>query len=334
MANKYAEDIRQIVGVDGTKSAIDAPKPKKPISGKRGIAWFNSDGTIGSGSGSSGGSGSATIQPDDADDGTGNSTGSTGGGGGGSTGSSGVTQDDTTTPATTDATGLFNNIVVGAAAPSEITGMFDCTTSQEYTVRTDGQFTAPDGWDDAESPPIDDDYETEFYWNVLNNGSPEYIPWRSSTPDQVWSNTGYDLLYRVLWEPGYYRYYYNRPGFGVDQIGIYRYSCGASTSDYCTVVPYDTEWPTDSPAQLTYEKETQTWNTSTFDSNVADEYKTNNASQIELCDSNGDVLQIQPSTNGGLVYTNANDNIFFVRGPDGKITAAGSGSARDMYVAK
>ncbi len=225
--------------------------------------------------------------------------------------------------------------------------MFDCTTSQEYIVRTDAEFTAPDGWEDAETAPLPDGYDPGYYFENASGGTignEYYTPTAAANAvpaqyliDQPGQDTcviisGPTQVSPILWSTTYRTTGDNNNDF---TWNLNKSVCGASTSAACTTLPpTDTEWPTDSPAQLSYDTETQTWNTSSFDSNVAEEYKTNNASQIELCDSNGDVLQIQPSTNGGLVYTNANDNIFWVRGPDGKITAAGSGSARDMYVAK
>lgn len=343
MANKYAEDIRQIVGVDGTKGGINAPEPKKSIDGGRGIAWFNSDGTIGSGSGSSGGSDSPTVQPADADDGTGNASGSTGGGGGGSTGDSGITQDDATTPDSVDATALFNNLAIGASTPSEITGLFDCTTSQEYIIRADGEFTAPDGWDDADTPPTIQGYESGVYWTASHTGLTPYYTQAEAAQvgadraeelnPVIYTNTICDI---VQISGTTYAVWVLNTGSTCVVSGqlITKVFCADEYDSICEITPYETEWPASMPAQLTYDQDSASWLTNQYDANIPLEYSGASASQIDLCDTNGDQIQIQPSTNGGLVYTNATDNIFWVRGPDGKITAAGSGSARDMYVAQ
>lgn len=342
MANKYAEDIRQIVGVDGTKGGIEAPEPKRSIAGGRGIAWFNSDGSIGSSSGSSGGSSSPTIQPSDADDGTSNASGTTGGGGGGSTGDSGITQDDATNPDSIDATALFDNLAIGASSPSEITGLFDCNTSQEYILRTDGEFTAPDGWDDAETPPPYPGYEAGVYWEgqpgsgtfySREDAAQEWADDLQTAFPFTWTNVicNYTSGDNVVWN-----FYLERNDIvSCDAAGTaVKKSCSSNYDAICDTNPEATEWPGTTPAQLTYDQDSAKWLTSDYDTNIPLEYSGASASQIQLCDSNGDQIQIQPSTNGGLVYTNATDNIFWVRGPDGKITAAGSGSARDMYVAK
>jgi len=87
------------------------------------------------------------------------------------------------------------------------------------------------------------------------------------------------------------------------------------------------------PAQLAWNPETASFITSEYDQNVADEFKANNSGFLSLCDSASNEVTIAPSVDGGHVITKPTDNIYFVTNSAGKVTAVGSGSTRDQYVA-
>lgn len=332
MANRYAEEIRRIVGVDNLAGGIGPQTPKQPIVGGRGIAYFNADGSIGSDSGTKG----ETIQPEDAVDGNATTDGD------GNTGDD-ITHEPVGDEGIVPVTDLFDGTLGIGDSFTGVNGLEDCATGQEYEVRGDGQLKFPDGWADAHTPPVDETYQEGKWWAFPNSGVN-----RAPTID-----LSIQLINEYNVEQGINEYYVY-PYFG-GPIKRYRTSDdvylgqSAGTSGSCTgghaeawycnptpeqIAEYGAEFPEEWPAQLTWDVESSAFIASKYDGNVASEYKSNNAGQVTLCDSSGNQYTVVPSKDGGLVFTDVTNNIFIVRNSAGKITAAGTGSNRDQYVAK
>lgn len=320
MANRYAEDIRRIAGVDNLAGGIGSQPAKQPIQGGRGIAYFNADGTIGSESGTKG----ETTPPEDAADGNAVTDGD------GNTGDD-ITHEPVSDSGVVPVEDLFNgNMGIGDNFTG-VNGLQDCSTGQEYEVRGDGQFNAPEGWEDANTPPIDPTYTEGEYW-----GCAGYKAATAQGACQLWyegdswegtsDSVFFDGSNCVLTDaPQIYQ-----PATQID--------CGGSGQSYCNPTPEDIyledEWPAEMPAQITWDSDKSAFISSQFDGKVGSEYKANNSGQITLCDSSGNQYTVVPSKDGGLVFTDVTNNIFIVRNSAGKITAAGTGSNRDQYVAK
>lgn len=336
--NRYAEDIRIIAGVDNLAGGIGSQPAKQPIQGGRGIAYFNADGTIGSDSGTKG----ETTQPEDAADASAVTDGD------GNTGDD-ITHEPVSDSGVVPVEDLFNgNMGIGDSFTG-VNGLQDCATGQEYEIRGDGQFNAPEGWEDANTAPTYNSYDAGYYWNggiVTSQSKPtaeeifQHYKAHSQSigrdlkiigqdPDNI--DPSLDQLLLKEFNPSTN----GATGFG----GITQYECnvGHAGQAYCNPVAGDlgpTEWPSATPAQITWDAESSSFITSQYDGNVASQYKSNNAGQISLCDSSGNQFTVVPSKDGGLVFTDVTNNIFIVRNNNGKITAAGSGSIRDQYVAK
>jgi hypothetical protein len=346
MANRYAEDIRRIAGVDNLAGGIGSQPAKQPIQGGRGIAYFNADGTIGSESGTKG----ETTPPEDAADGNAVTDGD------GNTGDD-ITHEPVSDSGVVPVEDLFNgNMGIGDSFTG-VNGLEDCSTGQEYEVRGDGQFNAPDGWEDANTPPP---HPPTFQYSslsfslgdvagptasdVLSQAQALAIGTQHSgaVPGSVFeiSSVYFDPSSNetsMLWSGEWVTV---PPGASFNVGDTTGGSLGSITSHSCAMgdaygyecVP--TEWPSSTPAQITWDAESSSFITSQYDGNVASQYKSNNAGQVTLCDSSGNQFTVVPSKDGGLVFTDVTNNIFIVRDNNGKIKAAGSGSIRDQYVAK
>jgi hypothetical protein len=338
MANRYAEEIRRIVGVDNLAGGIGAQTPKQPIVGGRGIAYFNADGSIGSDSGTKG----ETTQPEDAADGNAVTDGD------GNTGDD-ITHEPVGDEGIVPVTDLFDGTLGIGDSFTGVNGLEDCATGQEYEVRGDGQFNAPEGWEDANTPPINNSYDAGYYWNggvASSTSKPTaeeifYIYQASAQsigrdleivgqdPDSL--DPSLDQFILRQFNPA------TNGTTGWGSITQYECNAGHAGQAYCNPVAGDlgpTEWPASTPAQIAWDSESSSFITSQYDGNVASQYKSNNAGQVSLCDSSGNQFTVVPSKDGGLVFTDVTKNIFIVRNSHGKITAAGSGSNRDQYVAK
>lgn len=53
-----------------------------------------------------------------------------------------------------------------------LNGATDCSTGQCINFHTDGNFPAPEGWDDSDTPPVDPDYVEGEYWRMSGGSYP------------------------------------------------------------------------------------------------------------------------------------------------------------------
>lgn len=338
MANerKVQDDLRRIIGVDGFKKGISAPEEKPPVKGVRGIVYFDSSGNSQSISGTP----AEDMQPGadeeegGQDAGQGDGQGSSGGSNGGNTlETDGVDSPYPVEDGTSEGDGIFSvdDLRLGDQLKG-LSGLYDCATGDPVSVRFDGQFTAPDGWDDADSPPVDPTYDEGYYWAVSLN-SP-FAGGVGSTPSSAASSlasssSNYSYISssrqsetQYIAEFGYYN-----PEYKWDIISfVYRYPCGSSTASYCTTTPYATAWPSDKPMQLSYDADTGKYMTNQYDSNVTPEYS-QPVSQFSLCNSNGDPIKSYITADGGQAIYNEATGIAVFKDKDGNVTTIGDGAA-------
>lgn len=184
MSNRYADDIKRIVGIDLNQSQLAAAEKKSPIPAKRGIGYMGSGGTA---SGVSGTPGQTQLPSDlgKGDTSTGyNAAGETGlnpydvqaGVGGEDSGAATAAQvidgevisSKISSPiVTADGLKLVNN-----GAISKITAV-DCDTGKNIEIRLRGDYVPPAGWTDAETPPSGYDWVagTNYYFLDPTTGS-------------------------------------------------------------------------------------------------------------------------------------------------------------------
>jgi len=358
MANerKVQDDLRRIIGVDGFKKGIAPPEEKPPVEGRRGIVYFDSSGNSQTKSGTPG----EDMQPGadeeeggrDADQGDGQ--GDSGGSNGGNTvGTDGV---DPPYPLEEDATegdGILSvdDLRLGDQMKG-LTGLYDCATGDPVDVRFDGQFTAPDGWEDANTPPEVEGYEAGYFWVgvdfAYSTKSAAVEDGKAAVGDvsypnywvSGWSQTG-SVEYDPPWlfgsyycsEISHYSRQYKHASYPETPAGsldfeIWKCVCTGShaSANYCTVSPVATAWPDDKPMQLSYDADTAKWKTNQYDSNVTPEYS-QPTSTISLCDGDGNPVIITPTADGGKgLYIPALGYAVF-SDENGKITGFGDGAA-------
>lgn len=340
MANRYQEDIKLIVGVEGSKTGnIPVHTAKDKIKGQRGIVYFNADGSSSSTTGNTPGTDEdgtkqeGTTQPDAGGADAGTSGGRSNAGN--TTTDAGLSDPYPVDDATQPGSGIFAVDKMGLGdVVKGLSGLIDCATGNPVDVRFDGQFTAPDGWDDADSPPLDPDFTPGYFWAQTT----------------VWANRNY-VSYTAAgsWEE--YKESLISAGHSVTDISIYTSSSTARTYAYkrdgwnksystsrflcsgeqwppavCSMAPYLTEWPSDKPMQLSYNLETGKYETHRMDGNVTTAYS-QPVNQFSLCNLNGDPIKSFAQAGGGQAIYNETTGIATFVDANGKVTGFGDGAA-------
>ena len=171
MGNRYADDIKRIVGIDPNQSSLDKKEPREAIGASRGVGWHNPI------TGQSEGGEDSPDEPIDTEDSPDNATDQkaidpldpnsgihteTGGLVDVADLIDGIaTQSTVNTPQITEAGLIYDN-------NSALTGIsaVDCDTGDAVEIRFKNAFVPPDGlqatngfqltadWDDADVPPI------------------------------------------------------------------------------------------------------------------------------------------------------------------------------------
>lgn len=334
MANRYQEDIKLIVGVEGSKTGnVPVHTAKDKIKGQRGIVYFNVDGSSSSTTGNTPGTDEdgtnqkGTTQPD---------AGSTDAGTSGGSSNAGNTLDATelaapypVDDATQSGSGILavDRMTLGDVV-NGLSGLIDCATGNPVDVRFDGQFTAPDGWEDAYSPPSDEYYSEGYYW--VGNGWYGHSP--SEVAEKYNSAVGGGLRFTYennITDNVVIRSYWilndNYQGF----FSASRFSCGGDASDYCA--PLDnsssiSEWPAEKPMQLSYNSETGQYETHPMDGNITTAYS-QPVSQFSLCNSNGDSIKSFAQAGGGQAIYNETTGVATFMDASGKVTGYGDGAS-------
>ncbi|WP_299195769.1 hypothetical protein [uncultured Amphritea sp.] len=339
MANRQQEDLKLIVGVEGSKTGnIPAHKPKEKIKGQRGIVYFNADGTSSSTTGNTpstdeeGNKEEGTTQPD---------AGGTGAGTSGGNYNSGNKLEDTDLTApypvddpTAPGAGIFSvdQMTLGDVVKG-LSGLIDCATGDPVDVRFDGQFTAPDGWDSPDShevPAFDDDgtfVEGSLYHvGQALNGLPFY-----ATAGDAYAADNWPASYRLFYYVGSWRAQYQNQ-FGdwanAQTYRLYNAAAYGLTDAYAalTTPTVATQWPAEKPMQLSRNPETGLFGTHPMDGNVTTAYA-QPVSQVNLCDADGNPVGMYHQAGGGIAVWLPGDSHATFLDATGKVTGFGDGAA-------
>lgn len=177
MSDRYADDIKRIVGVDKTKSALSQAVVREGIPGKRGIGYYTADKrSVQTASGNSGEGGTQIPpQPDDNQD---TKIKSTGKSPDPRNPLSGIKEEG-------DNTFDVEDVLDGKAGPTfsssinsglgafegasggtldTLSGIVDCDTGKELEVHLVDDPPPPEGWQAWNMPPTDDDFIAGLYW--------------------------------------------------------------------------------------------------------------------------------------------------------------------------
>lgn len=357
MTNRYQDDLKLIVGVDSLAGGIEPPVEKNAVKGKRGITYFNSDGSTETTSGNPPSDPDDASGEDDDEDSYDDPSTQPGGGGGGagggdgSGGNGGNALDDTPIPTPTDPSdpgGTYDDLKDDGTSYGGLTGLQDCESGQPIDVRYDGKFPNPEGWDNPDHGPVPEGYEEGYYW-AYNNQS-----FKSSSPSAT-AQLGADSSVAALEAAGRtivdvvifpvtlnqdgtqttnqlyeISYYISDPGAistSVDYSTLFRYACAAITDDYCTVSPIETEWPPGTTSVLSYNAETGKFESHPGDTNMPQYLQGGIFTIPELCGPEASVTHF-PQANGDIaVYDSVSGIAKFINPVTGKVTGYGDGAA-------
>jgi hypothetical protein len=351
MANRYQDDLRFIVGIDSLKGGLNRPEPKSKIKGGRGISYFAANGTTETMSGNTPSSSKdetdeetdEAIDEEAAAD-TGNGTTQPGGqdindGLLDSGSKSGNALDDSgiSPPTNPDGTTTnFDGMKKDGSAYSGIGGLVDCETGDCVSVRYDGNFSAPEGWDNPDSH-IPDGYVDGRYWRSLfrDNGvytAPEdyFHTWQDAF-DYMQAVAPYSIYWISDGESsgsafyGTYRWPEDDPA-NKYAVGIFSVSCASTYNEMCAEDPTITEWPVDKCTEVSYDAESGTFKTHTADTKVHPSMAGGVAVLPELCDGFKKIGHYPQADGTMAVYDSAAGIAKFI-GPDGKVIGYGDGAA-------
>lgn len=211
-----------------------------------------------------------------------------------------------------------------------LSGATDCATGQGINFHTDGNFPAPDGWEDAESPPTLEYYQEGYSWQTQSmNGAVG----RGATPELAvfdrTSNISSSLVteYPFGGNEGIARVSCSNvpstcisTGIGsYSQVLVYRQSCsGSSDPEHIAICnaepPTEEAWPEDGSYDLALiDGQLQT---NQYDGEAP---ASAGGSKVDFCFGSGRTGSLEVTANGGfMVYETSGG------APTGKATVYGS----------
>lgn len=336
MANRVQEDHKLIVGIEGSRSGdVPSHSPKDSIPGKRGIVYFTADGSSESTSGNTpsvdedGNKEEGTIQPDAGGDSAGTSGGKYNSGN--KAADVGLSDPYPVDDAAQAGSGIFgvDTMTLGDIV-NGVTGLKDCATNQPVDVRFDGQFTAPDGWDNPDShtaPAFEDDgtFQDGYVWHWHDNAN--YFP----TVSAAYAADSWPADHRLYFDGSSWRaqtqnqldQWYNVALYDSHPI-LFR----VTDEDYAAMTDpvVAAEWPSEKPMQLSYNAEIGQYETHPMDGNKTPEYSQATGS-FQLCNEAGDPITSYAQADGGQAIMNETTGIATFIDSSGKVTGFGDGAA-------
>jgi len=335
--NRFADAIRRIVEPLIPESSGDALLPGKgDLEGKRGVGYATASGAVAGATGAVGQKLTPAQQAivrtggDAASDAAASAAldalGASGGGQGSYDADDLLDGTDGPLDPSTDSGNSDQDKVNGSAENQsgtssggsrllEITGLKKCgdTSGKTYTIRTDGFYIPPIGWDTADDPPEDPDWQIGYYW-VMTSGYGGANDLKGATPTATAKllppvldgvnpgNAPHVFKYLTYVSPTQYTAHYERPNlpFGAPFTSTTsRVGCPGPDPDLCPIVaPVETQWPTTNTSQLSMNSEGQ-FVPNQYDTEVDTEYSTPR-STLSMCTSSDQPVQIAPLKNGGF----------------------------------
>lgn len=365
----YADDIKRLAQGDKLRDALGAWAARDPINGSI-TPYINAAFSTSSNGGESG-TDNATADSTNENgsteqDGTQPTDGSNPitfykGGGGGVGDATQTGQQDMESVINGDVpqqtpTGSYDvPIYSGEGGMTSVGNMTDCDDNS-LNVRFDGEYSPPDGWDDADSPPEDATFRAGFYWRETDINFPD--PALYSTllemvaAYRVFLDARLDFLDAAVptSAPHYYiestlnpdvtswgAVVYTAAGSGVEVYAGNRVECTPSESDpLCPLTaPAATEWPIDGKYNLSLVD-------GTFQANQYDSEAPANAggSSVDVKYGDSGTARITATAQGGyMIYATAAcggaaTGIVKVYNSDGTFEAAGDATQTffDQYL--
>lgn len=340
MGNRYAEDIKRIVGIDPNQNVLGLPAKKASIAGKRGIGYIN--GRTGGAEGVSGASGVTQLSTDLGTSNNGDVTQAN------NSGEQGLDPNEPYNGMGTDTTGVKDakDIIDGTDDASKLSvpqvtdagleydndnalsgiNAKDCDTGADITIRTRHDFVPPvaqydtegnllsERWDDAETPPYKAGFAAGYYWEIQGAGVPTNYAQASTTYSAIIAFNGllnaqqgdapYEFLRFTDDGGGSYTVYYKDTDDDEVNFPMSKVSCSVTPPDEsgsCPVsAPLEEHWPQDNKYDLRLQA--GQFVSSEYDSDVPLKYK-NPSSRIDFCFDTGGSRQgtMEVTKDGGFM---------------------------------
>lgn len=221
-------------------------------------------------------------------------------------------------------------------------GATDCTTGDCINFHMDGNFPTPEGWDDPDSPPVDEYYQEGYFWKTVTYlGFVGY----GRTPVEAVQNqcsdirNGLSTIYPYTDENTAQVRCNNSPssclffgGGNTSLMTVGRLTCGGASDPegICALPPPTAEaWPEDGCYDLALID-------GTFQTNQYDSEAPANAggSKVNFCFGSGRTGTVEATANGGFMVYETNGGAptgpAKVYGKDGTFQAAGDSTDQFM----
>ena len=364
-SRRLQEDYRRILGITEDVRGIDPALPRMRIAGTRGI-YQQGDGTTKSGASPS--EDADPVTPDETDtnlneDGSGQGDQNTGDGvGGGGSAEDGsdfiIDPEDPTAGADVNSDTFGSNWASGG-----VKSFVDCETEQCIELVEVGGYVPPEGWDDADTPPVDNDGTFRAGWYYRAGSLPTTT--RGATADiaikrRVESGTTKVVSYPPL--PTCFggetpcttdgniqvSVLITQPGGNVVNgsvfIPVAYIQCSAGTvnsqsgcgiiNDESELPPISDYWPSDNCIQLA-PNEQGNWQASSMENpdDMTAKYS-EPKSTLELCTPSGERVDVFKRIGGGHVYFNRDQGIWAGSDSSGRVRSFGSSSTLDQEIAR
>jgi hypothetical protein len=189
---------------------------------------------------------------------------------------------------------------------------YDCATGDKIQVdlapMPGQEYQTPTGWQDANTPPVDPDYEPGVFWVLSFSGlshpasTPEgsFELFMSANPNRV----SYGRVNKTSWR---YKQSAELPDWMIDTYTVSSVSCDVAhdSESYCNPSPEDifleTDWPSDDITSLAVID--GKFQANQYDPDAADGYKNNPPSRIEMCDGLGNRYELNALESGNTMIT-------------------------------
>lgn len=343
-ARRYQEDIRRIVGVTEDGRRLDDALPRMRILGQRGIYQIGSGETkSGSAPGEDeNGNPVDPVMPDENEDNQNSDGSGTGGTGTDAPGTDGgdFEIDPSNPPPNTN---IDDATFGGGWGSGGLSSFTDCQSGKCIQIVDRGGYVPPPGWESADDPPIDPDYDAGFWWGAYAGIN---IVTLSQTPSGALRD--FDLLYPDVIRCGldlrftgtdgrltYWMMTISASGncLTTSTFQLRKYPCPPGSAvlelfggwNPCAEPPPRPDhWPADNCIQLAQNSAGQ-WAASPREnpSDMIAQYSAPR-SILDLCAPNGNGVQILPGKDGGTVRWNYTQGIFMAVSPTGQRSFGGA----------
>ena len=342
-ARRLQEDYRRIIGLQDETRGLDDDLPRMRIGGQRGV-WQIGNNELKTGNAGGEDEDGNTVDPVTPDEGSDNQNEDGSGEGGSGTDPSNPLEPEITDPENPESGADVNDSTFGGGwATGGPKSFVDCETGQCIELVEVGGYVPPEGWDDADTPPQDQEWIKGVIWMTGGQGSISHLD-RYLVPSTAFNSgfaatlTGFhglQLKHSYVGSsstPPSYTVLYKRSDGQLNTGGsISPIVAGSGEND---VPIFASSWPADDCIQLAPNSDGN-WAASQYEnpSDMTAKYS-EPKSQLTLCTPSGETVEIYNRVGGGHVYFNSDQGIWAGSDSSGRVRSFGSTSTLNQEIAR